>query len=126
MLWSGVPMVTLTGPDWEARVGTSLAHAAGMTDLVVNTVDQYEQKAVMLATNRALLAQYRKRLESTRTTAPLFDTERWVRNFEAGIRIVHQARLERDGQQDAVGKVKGQLPLPKYVLIPDVQEASQS
>ena len=91
MLWAGVPMVTLTGPEWESRLGTSLAHAAGCTELVVATASEYEEKAVMLATNRVLLSQLRKKLETNRQRAPLFDTGRRVRNFEKGVAMVHQA-----------------------------------
>ena len=45
----------------------------------------------MLATNSVLLSQLRKKLEMNRHRAPLFDTGRWVRNFEKGVAMVHQA-----------------------------------
>lgn len=49
---------------------------------VVNSQAEYEERAVLLGTNRALRETLRARLESSRLTSPLFDTEGWVRNLE--------------------------------------------
>ena len=70
---------------------------------MVATASEYEEKAVMLATNRVLLSQLRKKLETNRQRAPLFDTGRWVRNLEKGVAMVHQ--VFKDGVAGRAPKV---------------------
>eukprot|EP00178_Gracilaria_changii_P000778 TRINITY_DN109_c1_g1_i1.p1 TRINITY_DN109_c1_g1~~TRINITY_DN109_c1_g1_i1.p1 ORF type:complete len:1348 (-),score=239.91 TRINITY_DN109_c1_g1_i1:1669-5394(-) len=82
VLWSGVPMITCPGSLFASRVAASLLTAAGFPELVAPDMNAYEDLAVELATNRPRLAAIRARLEATRYTNALFDTERWVRNVE--------------------------------------------
>lgn len=49
---------------------------------VVSSQAEYEERAVLLGTNRALREQLRARLESVRLNCPLFDSEGWVRDLE--------------------------------------------
>lgn len=49
---------------------------------VVNSQAEYEERAVLLGTNRALRESLRARLETSRLSSPLFDSEGWVRNLE--------------------------------------------
>lgn len=49
---------------------------------MVNSQAEYEERAVLLGTNRALREQLRARLEAVRLSCPLFDTEGWVRDLE--------------------------------------------
>lgn len=49
---------------------------------VVNSQAEYEDRAVLLGTNHQLREALRARLESSRLTSALFDTEGWVRNLE--------------------------------------------
>ncbi|CAN8075754.1 unnamed protein product [Agarophyton chilense] len=82
VLWSGVPMVTCPGSLFASRVAASLLTAAGFPELVAPDMNAYEDLAVELATNRPRLAAIRAKLEASRYTNALFDTERWVRNVE--------------------------------------------
>lgn len=83
VLWSGVPMVTCPGSLFASRVAASLLTAAGVPELIAKDMREYEELAVDLATNRKKLAAIRSKIESSRRTNALFDTERWVRNVEA-------------------------------------------
>ncbi|CAN0464736.1 unnamed protein product, partial [Ectocarpus sp. 12 AP-2014] len=47
----------------------------------------------------------RSRLEESRYSCPLFDTQRWVRNMEAGLAMVHERFQAGLDPQDL--KVKG-------------------
>lgn len=82
VLWSGVPMITCPGSLFASRVAASLLTAAGFPELVAPDMNAYEDLAVELATNRPRLAAIRAKLEASRDTNALFDTERWVRNVE--------------------------------------------
>lgn len=82
VLWSGVPMITCPGSLFASRVAASLLTAAGVPELIASDMNEYEDLAVALATDRPRLAAIRAKIESTRYTNALFDTERWVRNVE--------------------------------------------
>ncbi|KAL0358434.1 UNVERIFIED_CONTAM: putative UDP-N-acetylglucosamine--peptide N-acetylglucosaminyltransferase SEC [Sesamum angustifolium] len=51
-------------------------------EMIVNSMKEYEEKAVSLALNRPKLQDLTNRLKAARLTCPLFDTARWVRNLE--------------------------------------------
>ncbi|MDQ4420903.1 tetratricopeptide repeat protein [Sphingobium sp. DEHP117] len=83
-LWGGLPLLTRMGKGFAARVAGSLLHAVGLPELAVETSEAYEAKALELATNPQKLKELRERLAANRLSSPLFDTERFVRNIEAG------------------------------------------
>jgi predicted O-linked N-acetylglucosamine transferase (SPINDLY family) len=82
-LWAGLPLLTCTGGTCAGRVGASLLHAAGLPELVTDSLDAYEARARELATASGELADIRARLERNRSTCPLFDTERFRRHIES-------------------------------------------
>lgn len=82
-LWMGVPVLTVPGRSFAARVCASLVHAAGLPDFVVDTPADYVARAIALGRDRAALAPARERLLSGRATSLLFDTPRLVRDLEA-------------------------------------------
>ena len=82
-LFAGLPLVTCAGTAFAGRVGTSLLKAAGLPELVTNSLEDYEALALSLATDRARLATIRRKLEDNRSTCPLFDNDRFRRGIEA-------------------------------------------
>jgi predicted O-linked N-acetylglucosamine transferase (SPINDLY family) len=82
-LWMGLPVLTLPGRSFAARVAASLLGAIGLGELVTTSVADYESQALRLARDPALLARIRARLGDNRQTAPLFDTARTAANLEA-------------------------------------------
>jgi len=82
-LWAGVPVLTKLGSAFAARVAASLLHALDMSELVTQTVADYEALAIDLATNPAKLAAIKSKLADKRMTAPLFDTRRFAQDIEA-------------------------------------------
>jgi predicted O-linked N-acetylglucosamine transferase (SPINDLY family) len=82
-LWMGLPVLTTLGPAFASRVAASLLHAAGLPELAVQSLQQYEQTALRLAREPAMLAAFKARLAHNRDTCALFDTSRFVRNLES-------------------------------------------
>jgi protein O-GlcNAc transferase len=82
-LWAGLPIVTCRGESFVARVAASILCAAGLPELVTENLAQYEACALRLATDQALLASIRRRLEDNRSGCALFDIERYTRQIEA-------------------------------------------
>ncbi|MDO8378361.1 tetratricopeptide repeat protein [Phenylobacterium sp.] len=81
-LWMGVPMVTLSGRSFAARVCGSLVRASGLADLVCSSPDEYVERAVALGHDRAQIAAYKAQLDANRTTCDLFNMEKLVGSLE--------------------------------------------
>lgn len=83
-LWMGLPVLTLQGDQFAARVSASLLTAAGLPDLIATTTDDYQAKAQELLQDPARLHSIRNRVMAARHASPLFDTARYTRQLEAG------------------------------------------
>lgn len=93
-LWAGLPLLTCAGATFAGRVATSLLTHVGLPDLVASSPDDYERRAVALATDPQALAALRARLEANRLTTPLFDTARFTRQLERAFEAMHARRRE--------------------------------
>ena len=82
-LWVGLPVLTLAGRSYAARMAGSLLHAVGLPELVTYSPEAYEALALRLAREPALLDAVRRKLAANIRTAPLFDTARFTRHIEA-------------------------------------------
>ena len=85
-LWLGVPVLTLQGRGFAARVCASLVKASGLPELVTITPNEYVVRAISLGNDRARLAALKERLIAGRDTCTLFDTPKLVRALEARYR----------------------------------------
>jgi predicted O-linked N-acetylglucosamine transferase (SPINDLY family) len=101
-LWAGVPVVTLVGQTFASRVASSLLHAAGLPELACDDLPTYRARIIGLAADAAERQDLRSRLQAARTQAPLFDSGRFVRDFEA--------LCERMWQRHQHGQQPGALP----------------
>jgi predicted O-linked N-acetylglucosamine transferase (SPINDLY family) len=82
-LWAGLPVLTMLGSHYAARVSASVLTAIGMPDLVATSLDAYRAIALKLARDPAALANVKARLARNQKTTPLFDSPRFARNLEA-------------------------------------------
>jgi protein O-GlcNAc transferase len=89
-LWAGLPVLTCAGGAFAARVGASLASAAGLAELVCADLDAYEALALELSADRERLAALRHRLQDRRMALPLFDTDAFRRHFEQALEGIWQ------------------------------------
>lgn len=87
-LWAGVPVVTCKGSTFAGRVGASALAALGMSELVTESLEEYERVARGLAADSAALALIRGKLARARTSAPLFDTARYTRGLETAFTMM--------------------------------------
>nr|WP_086493562.1 tetratricopeptide repeat protein [Novosphingobium panipatense] len=92
-LWSGLPVLTMTGHQFAARVATSLVHAVGLPELAVPDRNSYEATALALAHDPRGLRDLRERLAAHRLTSPLFRTADYTRGVEAAFEQMHRRRL---------------------------------
>ena len=75
-------MITCVGTAFAGRVGASLLKAAGLPELITNSLEDYEALALKLATDPAGLSKIRRKLEDSRRTCPLFDGDPFRRGIE--------------------------------------------
>lgn len=95
-LWAGVPVLTVPGETFAARVTASLLAAAGLQDAILSSWDEMEQKAIALATDqRDTLQAWKAHLQDHPEKLPIFDTPSLVRALESAYQEmwrVHQAK----------------------------------
>lgn len=84
-LWAGLPVLTCSGKTFASRMAGSLLHAVGLPELITTSWLDYENLAVGLASEPTALQSYRQRLHTQGRSSALFDTRRFVKNFEATI-----------------------------------------
>jgi predicted O-linked N-acetylglucosamine transferase (SPINDLY family) len=108
-LWAGVPLVTLIGQTFAARVAASLLHTLGLDELVCTDIDSYVESAITLCRNDDQRQAVRDRIASATRTSPLFDGA----SFAADLQQLIERMVER---QDA-----GLPPAPLPAAYPTEQ-----
>lgn len=81
-LWAGLPLLTQMGETFVSRVAASLLSAVGLPELITNSLEEYEGKAISLANHPDGLNAIKERLSVNRLNAALFDTPNLVKNME--------------------------------------------
>ena len=94
-LWCGCPGIALCGDTFASRVSTSIVTAAGIAELVVHSLADYEALACELATRPERLAAVREKAERARDASPLYDSLRFTRELEA----LYAGLLDRSGEE---------------------------
>lgn len=81
-LWMGVPVVTIRGDRFVARVGASLLTNVGLPNLVGEDPQQYIDCAVSLAQEPERLAQMRRNMRSSLVNTILYDPRTFTKQLE--------------------------------------------
>ncbi|KAI8995630.1 TPR-like protein [Trametes punicea] len=106
VLWTGTPILTWPKHKYKmcSRVAASMVNATGFGEqMTVHSAEEYEDRAVELAQSvsyvphhepsgavlprgQGELVQLRRNIYLNRDRMPLFDTLRWTRNLEKGLK----------------------------------------
>jgi len=89
-LWLGLPVLTLAGGCFAARVGASLLGTLGLRELITGSAAEYVARAIELGSDAAQRAALRAKLSAARTRSPLYDTQRRARHLEAAFFAIHE------------------------------------
>ncbi|KAL8929628.1 MAG: hypothetical protein Q9172_000424 [Xanthocarpia lactea] len=118
VLWSGTPLLTF--PRYEYKMCSRMAASilsgalpkgpegdAARRDLIVHSDEEYEERAVELATDLVYpsnngkgwgrLMELRRLLYESRWTSALFDTRRWVRDLEEAYELAWKRWVDGEG-----------------------------
>ena len=99
-LWMGLPVVTRAGDQFAARVGASLLRSVGLPELITETEFDYEALIDELVNDPDRLRGLRARLQAQARTSALFDTARYVRNFETAMERIWDRAVQGLPPQD--------------------------
>ncbi|CCG07805.1 tetratricopeptide repeat protein [Pararhodospirillum photometricum] len=81
-LWMGVPVLSKTDRPSVGRVGASLLCPLDLGEWVVDSIDEYVDKAVAYANSLPLLAELRHQLRDRVKTSAMMDPEDFVSRIE--------------------------------------------
>ncbi len=91
-LWTGVPVLTVSGQSFAARVAAGLNTAIGLPELIVTDLAAYEAMAVALAKDAKKHKALKTKLAKNRKTKPLFDAPGFCKAIETAFtRMAEQA-----------------------------------
>jgi protein O-GlcNAc transferase len=96
-LFMSVPVLTCMGETFPSRVAASLLLTCGMPDLICDSVQKYEEKALFLAANSAELSQFKQKLTKQKESSDLFKPEKFAQHLETQLQAIWQAYLSDCG-----------------------------
>lgn len=85
-LFMGVPMLSLEGSSWVARIGSGLLRIVGEESLIASSVEDYVAKAIDLAEHPERLAEMRENLHGRFMASGITDHEAQTRDVENAFR----------------------------------------
>ena len=104
-LWAGLPVLTCIGNSFAGRVAASQLKAAGLPELITESLSEYEALALKLARDREQLAAVKEKLGRNRESCALFDTARFTRHLEAAFATMWER--QQKGEPPAAFDVRG-------------------
>ena len=113
-LWMGLPLLTLSGRSFAARVAGSLLKAIDLEELITTDLTEYKSLALELAHDPEKLSNIKSKLKNNRNTCSLFDTECFKNNLQKG--FIHMVELSEAGSEAEtfyVSDLEDTHPLPE-------------
>jgi predicted O-linked N-acetylglucosamine transferase (SPINDLY family) len=95
-LRAGLPVLTKPGDRFVGRIGASLCASAGIPEAICEDAYEYEERAVVWASQPNELVALRNRLAEAHDSAPLFDLKGFARQLESAYRAICRHRAESD------------------------------
>ena len=89
-IWMGVPVLTMSGYNFNSRCGESINKNLNMEQLIAKDEDDYIQKIVNLTNNTDEYINLRKSVFLDALKSPLFNTEDYSKSFFESLRKIVQ------------------------------------
>jgi len=95
----GLPVLTICGRSFAARVAASLLTAVGLTELISYSMEEYELRAINMALEPAKLSQVRQKLRVSLERSPLFDSKSFTNSIEVAFEKMWILHLDGRGPE---------------------------
>ena len=105
-LWMGVPVVTVRGPNFIGRQTATYLTKVGLADLVADSIEDYENRAVALAGEAARLAEIRRTLRPL-VSEHLFDYRTHADEMQAAFKEMWRRHLAGEKPEAFRVPIKG-------------------
>ena len=95
-IWSEVPVLTLSGKTIASRVAGSINKHIGLSEMICKTYDEYEKKAIFLASNQELLIEVKNKIRRNKKSMTLFNTKLFANSIEKAFsRVLENFRTKK-------------------------------
>ncbi len=101
-LWMGVPVITCIGKSFSARIAASVLNAAGLDNLITQSLDEYISLAIELANNTAKYQAVKNQLLVNSKNCKLFDSIESTRTLEKAYQMIWQTYFNQQPYSDIV------------------------
>lgn len=92
-LFTGLPLLTLSGQSFASRVAASLLTAVDLPYFITDSPENYERKAIELASNRQILHDSKEKLLNNRNQLKLFNSINYTKYLESAFKkMLHTSR----------------------------------
>ena len=91
-LWTSLPILTKVGESFPSRICGSLLNHMGLNELVVNSKEEYFNKAVELAENPKKYNQIKEIIAKVKLSGNFFNTKKYTQNLERAFQTIHKMR----------------------------------
>jgi protein O-GlcNAc transferase len=86
-LWAKVPVLTIKGNHFASRMSASILNAVGLSELILDNMKDYQDKAIELAQNSTALSDLKNKLFHKIDSSQLFETNRSIKILEKAYKI---------------------------------------
>ena len=94
-LYMHLPLLTCMGEPFASRVAASLLQRVNLPELIANSLQEYEQKALDLALNSEKLAQIKHKLGTGIKNSNLFNPAQFARDLEQAYVKLYEIYIEK-------------------------------
>ena len=81
-LWAGCPMISLSGETFASRVAGSILTEIGCYELIVSSIEEYEKKAIELASKPDKIMSVKRKILDLKKTSNLFKPKKFTFDLE--------------------------------------------
>ena len=89
-LWSGLPILTCIGKNFQGRVAASLLSSVGLSNLITKSLDEYERLAIQFAIKEKNIIDIKNKLYNNLKSSSLFNTEIFTYNMEKAYKEIYE------------------------------------
>jgi predicted O-linked N-acetylglucosamine transferase (SPINDLY family) len=89
-LWSGLPILTCLGKNFQGRVAASLLNSVGLSNLITKSLDEYERLAIQFASKEKNIIDIKNKLYNNLKSSSLFNTEIFTSNMEKAYKEIYE------------------------------------